>query len=54
MDLENKPGIAVFSPALGEYIRQEDLGDSTFSSGSLGAGFGVTTLRKIIKEDFIL
>ncbi len=48
MDLENKPGIAVFSPALGEYIRQEDLGDSTFSSGSLGAGFGVMPEKGIV------
>ncbi len=48
MDLENKPGISVFSPALGEYIRQEDLGDSTFSSGSLGAGFGVMPEKGIV------
>ena len=48
MDLEKKPVNTVFSPASGKYVHQKDLRDSAFSSGGLGAGFGVVPEKGII------
>ena len=48
MDLEKKTDNIVFSPAIGKYVRQKDLGDPTFSNGSLGNGFGVIPEKGIV------
>lgn len=48
MALEKRPEGSVYSPAIGRYVRQEDIGDPTFSSGIMGPGFGVIPEKGIV------
>lgn len=41
MDQEKTLKIRVYAPAVGRFVRLEDVGDPTFSSGVMGAGFGI-------------
>lgn len=41
MALEKSPVESIYSPAIGRYVPQKDIGDPTFNSGIMGPGFGV-------------
>lgn len=40
--------VNIYSPADGKYVRLEDVHDSTFSSGVMGAGFGIEPEKGVV------
>lgn len=48
MSLKTGQGEKIYSPASGKYVRLEHVNDPTFSSGVMGAGFGVDPDKGVV------
>lgn len=48
MSLKTGQGEKIYSPASGKYVRLEHVNDPTFSSGVMGAGFGIDPSKGVV------